>query len=131
MAMCDGIRESRSESGVFHLKGIRQRLIAPGFPFVPARLWCFLVLTNPESGEFPCYIRVVNDRTDRTVFYGYLKPRPSFGVGGGTFPCHAPIRCAFSKAGTYTIPVWFFQMDRKDVLKGEMTFSIVAAGEQP
>jgi hypothetical protein len=28
MAICDGVRESKTEAGVFHLKGVRQWMIA-------------------------------------------------------------------------------------------------------
>jgi hypothetical protein len=37
MAICDGIRESRKEAGVFHLKGVRQAVVADRYPFMPKR----------------------------------------------------------------------------------------------
>lgn len=41
MTVCNGVRESKTEAGVFHVKGLRQRIIAQVFPFAPARLWLF------------------------------------------------------------------------------------------
>ena len=128
MAICDGVRESRTESGVFHLKGVRQGIGSDTYPFVPSRLWLFLMLSSPRSGEFTCYIRVVNDHTDRTVFYSYLEPRPRFEIDGGLLANRSRIRCAFPEAGLYTVQVWFFQEDGSDVLKGEMPFTVAARG---
>jgi hypothetical protein len=72
MAICDGVRESKIEADVFHLKGVRQGLTADVLPFVPDRLWLFLLLSNPRAGEFPGYVVVVNERTEKTVFYESL-----------------------------------------------------------
>jgi hypothetical protein len=124
MAICDGVQESRTESGVFNLKGLRQEIVSDAYPFVPSRLWLFLLLSSLRAGEFPCYIRVVNDRTDRTIFYSYLEPRPRFELDGGLSANRAPIRCAFPEAGRYTVQVWFFQEDGSDVLKGELPFTV-------
>ena len=33
MAICDGVRESKIEAGVYHLKGVRQSITADAFPF--------------------------------------------------------------------------------------------------
>ena len=87
MAICDGVRESQREAGVFHLKGVRQAITAQAFPFVPARLWLFVLLSSPRAGEFPCYVRVIHDRTERTLFYSYLEPRPMFESEGGLSVC--------------------------------------------
>src|ERR1700730_7653620 len=46
MTVCDGVRESKTEAGVFHVKGLRQRLLAHAFPFVPLRLWLFLIFSS-------------------------------------------------------------------------------------
>src|SRR5436190_18885291 len=78
MAICDGIRESRKEAGVFHLKGVRQAVVADRYPFMPKRLWLFLLLWSARPGEFTCYVRVVNERSDRMIFYAYIEPRPEF-----------------------------------------------------
>jgi hypothetical protein len=122
MAICDGVRESKFEAGVFHLKGVRQRIAADPFPFVPARLWLFLLFSNPRAGEFPCHVRVVHDRTERIVFYMHLEPRPTFGVDGGLFAWYGAIRCRFPEEGQTTVQVWFFQEQSIDVLKAEMPF---------
>lgn len=126
MAICDGVRERSKEQGVFHLRGVRQGITAPGLPLVPSPLWLFLLLSSPRAGEFPCYIRVVNDRTGRTIFCGYLQPRPIFAEEGGLLGSRARIRCSFPEEGRYTFQVWFFQEQGQDVLKGEMPFAIAA-----
>jgi hypothetical protein len=126
MAICDRVRESRTEAGVFDLKGVRQELFADAFPFVPPRLWLFLVLSSPRAGDHVCYIRVVHGQTDKAICYAYARPRPRFSEAGGVAICRAAIRCAFPEAGWYTVQVWFFQQDGNDVLKGEVAFRVGA-----
>jgi len=130
MAICDGVRESKTEAGVFHLKGVRQAISADVFPFVPSRLWLFVLLSSPHPGEFPGYIRVVNDRTDRVVFHGHLEPRPIFELDGGLWAIGYPFRCKFADAGSYSVQVWFFQEQGNDILKGEMPFIVVQEGSE-
>jgi hypothetical protein len=124
MALCDGVRESPTEAGVFDLKGIRQEIVAETFPFAPRRLWLFLVLTSPRPGRYPGYIRVIHHRTDKTVFYAKLEPRPEFESGDDFLAGRTRISCAFPEAGRYTVQVWFFQEQGSDVLKGELPFSL-------
>ena len=131
MAICDRVRESDTESNVFHLKGVRQKITAAGFPFVSPRLWLFVVLSSPRPGEFPGYVRVINDRTDRVIYSSYIRPRPKFSADGEPGIGRARLRCIFPEEGQYTVQVWFFQKEGSDVLKGEMPFSIVAEGVQP
>jgi len=57
MAICDGVRESKTEAGVFNVKGLRQRMVVDGFPFVASRLWLFLVLSSHHTGQYPGYKR--------------------------------------------------------------------------
>lgn len=123
MAICDRVRESKTEPGVFDLKGVRQGLTADAFPFVPDRLSLFLVLSSPRPGEFPGYVRVIQDRTDKAVFFAHLA-RPKFGPDGGWLASATALRCRFPDAGQYTVQVWFFQMDGSDILKGESPFSV-------
>jgi hypothetical protein len=130
LAICDRVRESQTESGVFHLTGVRQEIVADAFPFVPSRLWLFLLLSSVRAGEFTCYIRIVKENTDQTVFYSYLQPRPRFEADRSLWASRAPIRCAFPEAGRYTVQLWFFQEDGNDVLKGELPFNVVARGTQ-
>ena len=131
MAICDGVRESKLETGVFHLKGVRQAMTADAFPFVPARLWLFVVLSSPRAGEFPGYVRVVDDDTDRVIFHGHLTPPPAFGTNGGLWIIGYPLRCRFSQEGKYSVQVWFFQEQGSDVLKGELPFAVVMEGMNP
>lgn len=127
MAICDGVRESKTEAGVFDLRGVRQAITTNAFPCVPQRLWLFLVLTSLRVGEFPGYVRVVHDRTDKAVFFGHLT-RPTFGPGGGLLASAARLRCSFPEPGSYTVQVWFFQMHGSDVLKGETPFTVETEG---
>jgi hypothetical protein len=128
MTVCDGVRESKTEAGVFHVKGLRQRIVAPAFPFLPPRLWLFLVLSSHRSGKYPGYIRVLNDRTDKAIFHWRLAPVPTFGENDEVMTCSTWIRCAFPEPGRYTVQVWFFQEQGSDVLKGEMPFSVTSEG---
>src|SRR4029079_12733553 len=78
MAVCDRVRESNLEAGVYHVKGLRQRTAAPAFPFAPSRLWLLLVFSSPRAGVFPGYVLVVHDPTDKSILYGPLTPPPAF-----------------------------------------------------
>lgn len=124
MTVCDGIRESETEAGVYHLKGLRQRIVAPGFPFAPARLWLFLVFSSPRPGEFPGYVLVIDDRTDNAIFYRPLTPAPRFAANEETIIGLARLRCSFPHGGRYTIQFWFYQDRGNDVLKGEIPFAV-------
>jgi hypothetical protein len=124
MAICDGVRESKTEAGVFHLKGVRQGIAAQAFPFIPSRLWLFLLLSSPRPGTFPGYVRVVNDRTEKIIFYAHLEPRPTFEGDNDLLPAISRMKCSFPEEGRYTIEVWFFQEQGSDVLKGEMPFFV-------
>jgi hypothetical protein len=57
MTVCDRVRESNTEAGVYHLRGLRQSIVMQVFPFVANRLWLFLVLES-SSGKLsrlhPC-----------------------------------------------------------------------------
>lgn len=130
MAVCDGVRESRMEAGVFHLKGVRQWIVANAFPFVPSRLWLFLVLSSPRSGEYPAHVRVVSDNSDKVIFYAQLEPRPTFNANDETWATRARMRCSFPAEGRYTVQIWFFQEQASDVLKGELPFSVGMESEQ-
>jgi len=124
MAVCDGVRESKTETNVFDLKGVRYAITANAFPFVPARLRLFLVLSNPRPGEYLGYVRVVNDRTDKIIFHGQLAPRPTFEANERLWATRAPIRCSFPEEGWYSVQIWFFQEQGSDVLKGELPFLV-------
>ncbi|HTU17946.1 MAG TPA: hypothetical protein VMG10_07765 [Gemmataceae bacterium] len=128
MTICDGVRESNTEAGVYHVKGLRQRIVAQAFPFAPARLWLFLVFSSTRPGEFPGYIRVIDDRTDKAIFYCPLTPTPRFGANDETVTGFARLQCSFPHGGRYTIQFWFFQVQGDDVLKGEIPFSVEQMG---
>lgn len=124
MVICDGIRESVTEPGVFNLKGVRQSKTAPAFPYVPAKLWLFVLLSSPRPGQFPGYIRVIDELSDRVIFHGHLEPRPTFASVGGWCEIGYPLRCRFPRGGAYSVQLWFFQEQGNDILKGELPFFI-------
>ena len=37
--VCDRVRESVTEAGVYHLRGVRQQIVAPAFPFLRTTTW--------------------------------------------------------------------------------------------
>jgi hypothetical protein len=129
MTICDWIRESRTEAGVFHVKGLRHRIIARAFPFAPARLWLFLVFSSTRLGEFPGYVLVIDNQTDKAIFYRPLMPPPRFEANDETLGGFARLRCSFPHGGRYTIQFWFYQEHGSDVLKGEIPFSVEQEGD--
>ena len=129
MAVCDGVRESKREASVFHLKGVRQDIAAKAFPFVPARLWLFLVLSSPRPGRYPCCVRVINERTDKAIFYAHVEPSPTFDAAREWQIARARINCVFPEPGRYTFQVHFFQEQGSDLLKGELPFTLLKEGD--
>ena len=73
MTVCDGVRESKTEAGVYNLKGVRQSIVVPTLPFGPRRLRLFLLLSSPRTGAFPCYVRVIQDRTNKELCEQHLR----------------------------------------------------------
>jgi hypothetical protein len=128
MVICDGIRPNKIEADVFDLKGVRQSITVPAFPFRPSRLWLFLLLSSPRAGDFPAYVRVVNDKDDRVVFHSNLYPRPVFEIEGGVLPYRTLVRCTFPEEGSYSVQVWFFHEEGSGILKGEMPFFVAREG---
>src|SRR5688572_15064678 len=79
--ICNGVRESVTEAGVYHLRGVRQWIVAPEFPYTASRLWLFLVLSSPRAGTYPGYVRVMDDATDKAILFAHLVPHPHFEAG--------------------------------------------------
>src|SRR5438552_14063426 len=79
--VCDRVRESLREAGVYHLRGVRQRVAAPAFPFAASRLWLFLVLSSHRPGTYPCYVRVIDEGSDKAISFAHLAPHPRFDAG--------------------------------------------------
>jgi hypothetical protein len=129
LTVCDGVRESATEAGVYHLRGVRQSIVAQLFPFVAFRLWLFLVLSSPRPGSYPGYIRVLDDSTDKAIFFAHLAPDPFFEEHEQTLAAVARLRCAFPHAGRYTVQVWFYQEQGSDILKGELPFAVAQEDE--
>ena len=95
MAVCDRVRESTTEAGVYHLRGVRQGIAVQVFPFVAFRLWLFLVFSSPRPGSYPGYVRVLDDATDKAIFFAHLAPDPSFEEDEQTLAAVARLRCSF------------------------------------
>ena len=100
MAVCDRVRESKTEAAV----------------------------SSPRPGEYPGYVRVIGASTDRTVFYANLEPRPAFAIDNDLLAGCAQLRGTFPHAGRYMVQIWFFQEQGSDVLKGELPLSLVMDG---
>ena len=128
MAVCDKVRESRNETGVFHLRGVRQEIKADTFPFVPAHLSLFLLLSSPRAGTYPGYVRVLSVRTDKAIFYSHLLPNPMFQESVEFLALHPRLSCSFAEPGRYSAEVCFFQEQGSDVIKGELPLILVRNG---
>lgn len=124
-AVCDRVRESPKEASVYHLRGVRQNIAAPAFPFTASRLWLFLVLSSHRAGTYPGYVRVIDERTDKAVFFAHLAPHPRFEANDGPLAAAARLRCSFPHEGRYMVQVWFYQEQGSDVLKAELLFSVM------
>src|SRR5205807_1047072 len=127
--VCDRVRESLREAGVYHLRGVRQTIAARAFPFAASQLWLFLVLSSPRRGIYPGYIRLLDEGTDKAIFFAHLAPHPRFEANDDTLAAAARLRCSFPHAGRYTVQVWFYQEQGSDVLKGELPFAMTAEGD--
>jgi serine/threonine protein kinase len=73
------------------------------------RFRLFLVFSSPRPGEFPGYVLVVNDKTDKTILYGDLTPHPQFEVNEETVVNLTRLRCSFPQPGRHTVQVWYFK----------------------
>ena len=122
--MCDRVRESKTEAQVYNLGGVRQRIVVQGLPVAPVRLWLFLVLSSHQSGAYPGYIRVLDDETDKAIFFAHLAPDPRFDDADESLAAAARLKCSFPHTGRYTVQIWFYQEQGSDVLKGERPFLV-------
>lgn len=109
MTICDGVRESTTETGVFHVKGLHHRIVAHGFPFALTRLWLLLVFSSIRPGVFPGYVLVIDDQTDKAIFYRQLIPPPAFEIDIDIVVNVMRLRCSFPQPGRYTVQIWFFK----------------------
>ena len=128
LVICDGIRASRIEENVFHLRGARSHVFAGAFPF-RRRLRLFMVLSSPRPGRFPSYVKIIDEETDQAVFYGQVDPSPVFPEAADLLALELPINVRFSRYGRYTIQVWFFRETDADVLKMEQPFHVLEREE--
>jgi Family of unknown function (DUF6941) len=122
MVLCDGIKESDEEYGVYHLSGVRTEIEAASFPFTRLRLCAFLQM-SVHAGEGSCYLRVVRAADDEemyrtaaraVVFTGPLEVLPK------VFRFR---NCSIPTAGLYYVQVHY---DEK--LIGERLLQIFAEG---
>src|SRR5215471_8822658 len=100
LVICDGIRTSRIEENVFHLRGARSHVFAPAFPF-RRRLRLFLILSSPRPGRYPCYVKIIDAETDQAVFYGQVDPSPVFPEAAELLAFELPINVRFPNPGRY------------------------------
>lgn len=104
MTVCDRARESNTEAGVYHLRGVRQRVVARAVPFVAFRFWLFLVLSSHRPGTYPGYIRVIDDETDKAIFFAHLSPHPRFEGNDQTVAAVCPLEMFFPPRRTIHRP---------------------------
>ena len=82
----------------------------------------------PRPGAYPGYVRVLDEVSDKAVFFAHLAPDPHFEDNDQTLAAVARLRCTFPHTGRYTVQLWFYQEQGNDVLKGEMPFSVESEG---
>jgi hypothetical protein len=92
-------------------------------------LWLFLLLSSHRPGSYPGYVRVIDDETDKAIFFAHLSPHLRFAGNDQTVAAVARLRCSFPRAGRYTVQVWFYRERGNDVLKGELPFSVAEEGD--
>jgi hypothetical protein len=127
--VCDRVQKSPTEAGVYHLRGVRQSIVAPAFPFQTSRLWLFLVLSSHRPGPCPGYVRVIDEVTDKAILFAHLAPPPRFEVNDEVLAAAARLKCPFPHSGRYTVQVWFYQEQGSDVLKAELPFRLEKEGD--
>jgi hypothetical protein len=71
---------------------------------------------------------VINESTDKTVYYCPLTPSPRFEENEEPVAGIARLRCSFPHEGRSRIQFWFYQDQGSDVLKGEIPFSVERNG---
>jgi hypothetical protein len=52
-----------------------------------------------------------------------------FEVGDEALAAAARLRCSFPHAGGYTVQVWFYREQGRDVLKAELPISVAKEGD--
>jgi hypothetical protein len=50
-------------------------------------------------------------------------------AGDDALAATARLRCSFLRPGRYTVQVWFYQEQGRDVLKAELPFSVAKEGD--
>ncbi len=99
-------------------------MVVPAFPFAAFRLWLFLVLSSHRPGSYPGYIRVIDEGTDKAIFFAHLAPHPRFEADSEVLAAAARLKCSFQHEGRYTVQVWFYRERGSDVLKAELPLSV-------
>jgi hypothetical protein len=122
MVVCDAVRASSLEDGVFDLRGVRDYLRAASFPFRPRRLWLYLVLSSPRTRRYPGSVVIIDDETGKTIFHS--KINPTFLEAIRFLPLPMRLNCTFPRPGRYTIEVRFLQDEGPDVVKAEQPFYV-------
>ena len=94
-----------------------------------SRLWLFVVLSSHRPGTYPGYIRLIDEGTDKAIFFAHLAPHPRFEINEDVLAAAARLRCTFPHGGRYTVQVWFYQERGSDVLKAELPFWVAKEGD--
>ncbi len=127
IVICDEVAASRTEEGVFILKGVRQYLRVPSFPW-RAALRLFLLLSSPRKGRYPGKVLIVNERNDRPI--RYVKFSAAFEEDNELLPLDVDMGgCVFPESGHYNFEVYFSARGGREVLKGEHPFTLLSHEE--
>lgn len=122
IVICDDVSASRTEHGVFTLKGVRQHLEARSLPW-RATLRLFLLLSSPRKGKYAGKVLIVNERNDRPI--RYVKFSATFAEDNELLPLYVDVGdCEFAEAGHYTFEI-YFSARGGEALKGEHPFMVL------
>jgi hypothetical protein len=127
VVICDDVLASRTEAGVFTLKGVRQHLEAASYPW-RAALRLFLFLSSARKGKFSGKILLVNERTDRPI--RYEKFFATFSEDNELLPLYVDVGdCLFPEEGQYIFEIYFSARSGEEALKGEHPFTVLTHSE--
>ena len=127
IVICDNVIASRTEAGVFTLKGVRQHLEVASYPW-RAAIRLFLLLSSPRKGKFSGKILLVNERTDRPI--RYVKFFATFSENNELLPLYVDVGdCLFPEEGQYIFEIYFSARSGEEALKGEHPFTVLSHSE--
>jgi hypothetical protein len=122
MVVCDALKESDEESGVYHLNGVRTAMEVPSFPALRPRLGVFAQMSG-HAGHAKLQIVINRIETDENIYQSAPK---EFSFSGPTSLVMVVFRfrnCVFPAPGVY-----YVQMFHEDKLIGERALDVRLEG---